>query len=328
MQKEKISNLFRSWFPFVFGAILTGLFLVLPWLGAKLGAAYVSKGAASYVQQVVEWVQQGLAWPLSSWVSLRGLCLLLLFPWFVGWGLLLRLVHVLIRPAYKYLAASLVLVFLLLRIFPGVLLWGESDASSRSVGSVGNGRLEEGKRIPFQGKNFQTYSFVGYLAGRTFVHEKVRKTVLETYEKCAEALPGRGFVLMETGSRAGGRFLPHKTHQSGLSVDFMTPQLKNGKPYENRHVFNLWGYRREFDDTGKVGDIQIDYETLAQHLLLLYETVGENGLKIEKVIFDPVLQPYLLQTPTGKRLKGKFYFTRGRVMVRHDDHYHVDFTLK
>jgi len=102
---------------------------------------------------------------------------------------------------------------------------------------------------------------------------------------------------------------------------------KNGKPYNAHHIFTGWGYGYVFDNQGKNGELSIDYETMAQHLLFLYETAKENGLKIQKVIFDPVLQPYLFKTPTGRKLKGKFYFTRGRVVFRHYDHYHVDFGL-
>ena len=132
---------------------------------------------------------------------------------------------------------------------------------------------------------------------------------------------------METGHKSGGRFLPHRTHRNGMSVDFMTPMLKNGKPYQSHHIFNLWGYGWEFDDTGKKGKVSIDYETMARHIMAVYETAPKHGLRIKKVIFDPVLQPYLFQTETGKKLKGKFYFTRHRVSFRHDDHYHIDFEI-
>lgn len=328
MQQLSARKIFRSRFPYLFTLVVGCFIALMPTLGDLIADRYLSRNATQYVDEIVGWIRNGLTYPLSKWLKPVGWQQLVWIPWLLGIGFLIRVLHLLLRPLYRYLVVGIVAILLVLRIFPGLIMIGEPDAPSRSTGSVSNGKLENGKRIPFQGENYCTYSFWGYLTGRTFVHAKVRKTVLETYAACAESIPGRRFVLMETGPQNGGRFLPHKTHRSGMSVDFMTPQLKDGKPYENRHIFNLWGYRREFDDTGKLDEIEIDYEVMAQHLLHLHEAARKNGLRIKKVIFDPVLQPYLFQTPTGKQLKGKFYFTRGRVIVRHDDHYHVDFELR
>ena len=55
----------------------------------------------------------------------------------------------------------------------------ESSAPSRSIGTVGNGRLENGKRLPAAGPNFRSYSRLGALLGRTAVHSGVRAAVLE-----------------------------------------------------------------------------------------------------------------------------------------------------
>jgi penicillin-insensitive murein endopeptidase len=290
--------------------------------------ALVSDHLVRDTSSIMKAFQQSISSPFSTWVNVSGWRMLWLIPWYLGIGFLLRGVHLMLKKRYRYIWMAVLLILITLRIFPNMLLAGESDKASKSVGSVRDGSLVNGKRIRFSGPNFTTYSFFGYLAGRTFVHDKVRKTVIETYQKCEKALPDIEFVLMETGHRNGGKFSPHRTHQNGLSVDFMTPLLKGGKPYNAHHVFTGFGYGYVFDNQGKVDDLEIDYETTAKHLLLLHETAQANGLRIKKVIFDPVLQPYLFKTPSGKKLKGKFYFTRGRVTFRHDDHYHVDFELK
>ena len=47
-------------------------------------------------------------------------------------------------------------------------------------------------------------------------------------------MPDTVYKYTETGFENGGKFRPHKTHQNGLSVDFMTP-VKN-KNNESVHL--------------------------------------------------------------------------------------------
>lgn len=316
-------NVFRHYFPYVFALLMTAIYLLLP----EVVEAVVSERLMRDALSVTKAIQGSIAAPLSGWVQLSGMRSILLFPWYLVIGFILRGIHLILKKRYRYVLLCILVLLVSLRVFPNLLLLGETDKASQAIGTPAKGSLKNGKRIQFSGPNFTTYSFFGFLTGRTFVHEKVRKTVLETYQKCETALPNIEFVLMETGHRNGGKFAPHRTHQNGLSVDFMTPLLKNEKPYNAHHIFTGYGYGYVFDNQGKKEEIRIDYETMAKHLLLLHETAQANGLRIKKVIFDPVLQPYLFKTPSGKKLKGKFYFTRVRVTFRHDDHYHVDFEL-
>lgn len=311
--------------PFILTAFLIGLYFVIPSLIKGILSIAGMGHAGRDAMMIATAMQKGLAAPLSGWVGLTGWKALLVVPWFLAIAFLLWRIHRFLKGRYRFVFLPIIGLFIILRIFPDLLLIGENDAPSKSIGTPKNGQLENGKRVPFSGKNFTTYSFFGFINGRTFVHDKVRKTILKTYEKCATAMPDQHFVLMETGHRTGGRFSPHRTHQNGMSVDFMTPLKKQGKPYAGHSIFSGWGYGRTFDNKGKTEKLEIDYETMAHHLLLLYETARQNGLTIKKVIFDPVLQPYLFQTKSGQKLKGKFYFTKGRVTFRHDDHYHVDF---
>ncbi|MEM1043547.1 MAG: penicillin-insensitive murein endopeptidase [Bacteroidota bacterium] len=204
----------------------------------------------------------------------------------------------------------------------------ESDAPSVSHGTTADGWLEHGKRLPSAGDNFRTYSRLGALIGRNAVHGRVRDAMLEAYSDLSadsETAPLQ-FVYGETGWPAGGPFRPHKTHRNGLSVDFMTPAVNEaGRSVPlPTSVFNLWGYRHEFDAEGQLGDLRIDYEALGLHLLALEQSAQANGLRIRRVIFDPQLQPDLVAAvPEVRRLQ----VSERRSWVRHDEHYHVDFEL-
>jgi penicillin-insensitive murein endopeptidase len=274
---------------------------------------------------IVNHAQKGFVYPFGKWLN-STFRAVFIFPY---WLLLFGLIHYLFvrfKRFWKTVGIAFLITLFLLFLFPNTLLIFENDKSSISIGTVSNGRIQNAKRMNYRGDNFSTYSFAGYLFGRTFVHDRLKKTILETYEKCEKSCPDVKFILGEIGSRNGGQFLPHRTHRNGLSVDFMTPLIKNGKSFHSTHLFNLWGYRLEFDNRGKKGNLEIDYETIAKHLSALEEIAKQNDLRIQKVIFDPVLRPYLLATPTGKKLKHLPY-TKNRVIVRHDDHYHVDFEV-
>ena len=305
---------------------MTLLYFSLPWIAERVVAdPTFAKYAGKDAQAIAYIIQKGFVFPFGKWLNLvyRGI---VVFPyWLLIFGFI-RWNFVRFKRVWEIAALTFFTMFFLLFLFPNTLMIFENDKPSISSGSVSNGRIQNAKRMNYRGNNFSTYSFGGYLLGRTFVHSRVKKTILETYEQCEKICPDVNFVLGETGRQHGGRFLPHRTHRNGLSVDFMTPLLKNGKPHNSNHLFNLWGYSLEFDNEGKKGNVEIDYETMAKHIFTLEKIARKNGLRIQKVIFDPILRPYLLATPTGKKLK-HLPFTKNRVYVRHDDHYHIDFEV-
>ena len=92
---------------------------------------------------------------------------------------------------------------------------------SACYGTTSNGKLENGVKLPSNGDNFKAYSTVGVISGRTYVHSKVYEAITNSYNRLAETHPDRVFMYGETGFKNGGKFKPHKTHQNGLSVDFM-----------------------------------------------------------------------------------------------------------
>jgi penicillin-insensitive murein endopeptidase len=156
----------------------------------------------------------------------------------------------------------------------------------------------------------------------------VGETVLDAYAGIRKTLPEKTYVYGETGFAKGGRIRPHRTHQSGLSVDFMVPVLDAS----NRSVplpstpMNKFGYEFEFDDQGRIPGLRIDFDAMAEHLYQIVLAARRNGIAIERVIFDPRLTERLLASSRhGAALRRSIPFMKGRPWIRHDEHYHIDF---
>ena len=201
---------------------------------------------------------------------------------------------------------------------------------SACFGTTSNGRLEGAMKLPARGDNFSAYSTAGRLLGRTYVHSTVHAIVLDAYDALADALPDRVFVYGETGKRKGGEFRPHRTHQNGLSVDFMVPVTDaDGRSVTlPTHAMNKWGYGVEFDATGRVDDLSIDFHAIAEHLFALHRAALARDADIRRVIFDPALQPFLHASERWPYLREHLQFSTRPSWVRHDDHYHVDFDIR
>lgn len=203
------------------------------------------------------------------------------------------------------------------------------SVESTCYGTTSNGHLENGVRLPSSGKNFVGYSSLGRFLGRTYVHSAVYKIIVNAYSDLYKNYPGKVFKYAETGLKNGGKFWPHKTHQNGLSVDFMVPVIdRNGRSvYLPTNPLNKFGYNIEFDNSGHYRDYTIDYEAMAAHIMFLNEEAKKSGYGLWRVIFAPELQPYLFKTKYGKYLKANIKFSKKRSWVRHDEHYHVDFAV-
>lgn len=201
-----------------------------------------------------------------------------------------------------------------------------SDEPSVCFGSPKSGALRNGWLVPRTGTNFRAYSDAGWGLGRTYVHSSVHAIVLEAYAALAVSLPGRRFVYGETGFVCGGTFSPHRTHQNGLSVDFMVPVVDaDGGPGElPTSAANKFGYDMEFDRDGKSGTLTIDFEALAAHLQALKLAAKAHSVPVERVIFAPDLQKHLHRTAAWPQIRD-LPFSQRPSWVRHDDHYHVDF---
>lgn len=204
-----------------------------------------------------------------------------------------------------------------------------AEAPSVCHGTTSAGRLENGWRLPASGNNFEAYTLLGVAAGRTFVHSKVHEILLESWSHLETSAPGKRFVYGETGFREGGKFSPHKTHQNGLSVDFFVPvtDSKGRSVTLPANALNKLGYDIEFDARGRYRDYAIDYDAMALHLLELKKAADKHGVKIWRVIFDPVLQKGLFSSVHGKTLANSLFFPKAKPWVRHDEHYHIDFVV-
>lgn len=206
--------------------------------------------------------------------------------------------------------------------------------ASKSNGSVSNGSLENASLMPFTGKNYCYFDTASYLGGRAFAHRKLIASLHDTYNELDQIHPGRQFVIMECSNKHGGKIHPHRTHQNGLSTDFMMPLLKNNQPYYGLDSLGATHYLLDFDSDGKYlkdSTIHIDFELLASYMLVLQEKAMRNGLTISKIILKLDLKDNLLATQSGKILSNRgVYFARNLdplINSLHDDHFHVDFEL-
>ncbi|MEZ4982407.1 MAG: hypothetical protein R2769_12650 [Saprospiraceae bacterium] len=181
-----------------------------------------------------------------------------------------------------------------------------------------------GKGSRLRGENFTTYGFFDR-CWVNFVHDKVKKRYFDAYKICEETCP-ESQVCPANLAIGGCFFLIANFIKTGTQCWTMTPLLESGKPIHRHGLKDVWGYKLEFDNKGKAGNLEIDYETTAKHIAAVEKAALENGISIQKIIFDPVLQPFLFETQEGKKLR-HLPFTSNRVAIRHDDHYHIDFKL-
>jgi penicillin-insensitive murein DD-endopeptidase len=213
-----------------------------------------------------------------------------------------------------------------------ILLIISSNAFSKEstcYGTTSNGKLENGVKLPSNGNNFVSYSTVAEVVGRTYVHSTVKDIIVAAYKDLEKEQPKKVFKFAETGFKKGGQFKPHKTHRNGLSVDFMTPVInsKGESVHLPTHPFNKFGYNIEFDQKDNYDGLSIDYEALAAHIVALHKQSKKAGHDLWRVIFDPKLQPNLFKTKYADYLKINIQFSKKRSWVRHDEHYHVDFSM-
>ena len=206
---------------------------------------------------------------------------------------------------------------------------------SQSVGTVAKGALKNGKLIPFKGHNFTYFDAQSYLNGRAFLNDKVLTTVLNTYKEFEILLPQRMFYVMECSNQEGGELFPHRTHQNGLSVDFMMPLIKDGLPFYGLDTLGAEHYFLEFDEYGrykKDESVSIDFNLVAQHILILNKLANLLNVSIVKVIINIDLKDELFVTPFGKILKESDIYIVQKlsplINSLHDDHYHIDFEIR
>lgn len=183
--------------------------------------------------------------------------------------------------------------------------------------------------LPKGGPNFGLYSRLAASVGRTHVHSRVAGVVADTFAQLQRSRPQSFYVIGESGWPRGGRFRPHRTHQNGLSIDFMVPVLDaNGRSVAlPTPVTQRYGYDLEFDAAGRLGDLRIDFPALAAFLRALHQSARARGVGISLVIFENSYLPLLYATPDGPYVRQHLRFMKGKPWVRHDEHVHIDFDI-
>jgi penicillin-insensitive murein DD-endopeptidase len=228
----------------------------------------------------------------------------------------------------------LILLILICLICAYRELFYQNKGKSRSEGDFAHGKLENAYLFPFSGNNYSYFSiFSYYIMDNAYMHSKMYNTIQSSYKTCEETCEGIKFKTMECANKEGGKMAIHRTHQLGLSADFMVVK-KNKAGNQSRFLdyFGMAHYLHGFDSNGShqvFKNTQIDFETCAKHILALDDAAKKNGLKLSKVILKLDLHDNLFATPSGKEIKRRdIYFAQWMptfIDNLHDDHYHVDF---
>ena len=204
-----------------------------------------------------------------------------------------------------------------------------AETPSRCFGTPSAGRLEGARKLPLSGPNFQSFSGLAASLGRTHAHSTVEAIVVEAYAQLAARRPELRFVYGESAWPKGGRLAPHHTHQNGTSVDFFVPvrDVRGRSVPLPTSPFTRFGYDLEFDAEGRLDDLRIDFEALAEHLHELHRAAEARGVGIRLVILDTRYLPLLELSERGRWARRSLNFLPRQAWVRHDEHYHIDFDI-
>lgn len=213
-----------------------------------------------------------------------------------------------------------------------------NDLPSISHGTVGNGSLENGKLIPWEGIGYRYFDTASYLGGRAFLNDKVLASILDGFKALNGFKPIEEgekkplFRVMECSHQKGGKLYPHRTHQNGTSVDLMMPKLKNGQDYNELDDIGSRHYFLNFSDQGILDSdtsVQINFEKVASMIMCMNKGAQLYGYKVSKVIIKIEYKDALFAGPVGQKLKSSgIYIVKSlgpQVNAFHDEHIHLDF---
>jgi penicillin-insensitive murein endopeptidase len=235
-----------------------------------------------------------------------------------------------VREAFRHGRWKRAVVIVLSALFVLFAILHPRSPGTESIcfGTPAAGRIENAASLPHHGNNFSSYSTLGWLLGRQHVHSRVHATLIDATKTLETSQPGLRTVFGETGWPWGGRFRPHRTHRNGTSVDIMVPVRRDDQsvPFPSAS-WNGFGYAVEFDRQGSHGDYRIDYDAMVAQLLALSRAARGNGIGIDVVIFDNILQQQLWQARDGRKLQQAMRFSRTPAWIRHDEHYHINFRV-
>lgn len=158
-----------------------------------------------------------------------------------------------------------------------------------------NGYVRNAVKLPSNGDNFTSYNKVAELVGRTYVHSQVKNIIVDAYQTLQKSHSDKRYKYAETGLENGSKLNSHKTHQNGLSIDFMTSVVneKGQSVHLPTLVFNRFGYDIEFYEQGQFEQFKVDYTALAAHIVELHTSATAKGYDLWRVTFDPTLQGFI-----------------------------------
>ncbi|AZQ64913.1 hypothetical protein EI427_22055 [Flammeovirga pectinis] len=236
-------------------------------------------------------------------------------------------------------------------------LFHTNKGQSVSHGTRFNGTLERGWLLPYRGENYGSFSGISYyLMDNAYVNNKVSRSVLDSYESLNNTISNDCFYYyMECSDHSGGNLYLHRSHENGLSIDFMIPKQQEGKPYTFLDHWGLFHYFLETDYLGNykqrysllnflnpllskiIGKVFIpsnisnDFRKVADHILALDIACKKNGISIKQVIIRIEFKEKIFSTPSGQKLLSRgVYFAKKlppEVNEMHDEHYHIDFNI-
>ncbi len=109
------------------------------------------------------------------------------------------------------------------------------DHASKSVGSVNNGRIENGVKLP-EDSNYTMVS--PYVWGSAYTIQKLREA-LATFRRDVDY---EGYIMIsDLSQKGGGHFDPHKSHQAGRDIDIWLPAVRGSyRPKKDAVGLKKW----------------------------------------------------------------------------------------
>ncbi len=188
------------------------------------------------------------------------------------------------------------------RVYTGPLeaLLAPVGVGGVGVGGPNGGRLVNAVQLP-ENPQLYTRKHPANAWGSTHAIDTLQRAVAQFRRD--SGYPG-AVVIGDISKRHGGRFYPHKSHQSGRDVDIALP----GKPGA-RDWDATWGLVEALIDSGRVERIFLGYGRQRE----LYEAARRAGVSTDRLTRD-------VQYPEGRYAPAVVQHQSG-----HEEHIHVRF---
>ncbi|MCA9714191.1 MAG: penicillin-insensitive murein endopeptidase, partial [Myxococcales bacterium] len=188
------------------------------------------------------------------------------------------------------------------RIYSGPLeaLLAPVSAGGVGVGGPNGGRLVNAVQLP-ENPQLYTRKHPANAWGSTHTITALQRSVARFRKQSGYQ---GAVVIGDISKRHGGRFYPHKSHQSGRDVDIALPGSPGARDWDA-----TWGLVRALIDSDRVERIFLDYGRQSE----LYEAARRVGESTESLARE-------LQFPEGRYAPAIVQHQSG-----HEEHIHVRF---